>query len=117
LKKSSKKTFLPLFTPFKKFNILYTEPKIVILKTKNEAGKQVPYLNKYWYVKFSYRNPKTGKMQEFRLKKGINKYKTLKERKYAIKHLPHSCGTCFIRWLQSFSTKRNRCAERTNLHH
>ncbi|UAM99581.1 hypothetical protein K8354_07195 [Polaribacter litorisediminis] len=26
-------------------------------------------------------------MKKFRLKKGINKYKTLKERKYAIKHL------------------------------
>ena len=73
MKKLSKKTFVPLFTLFTKFNVLYTRPKIVILKTKNEAGKQVSDLNKYWYVKFSFRNPKTGEMKEFRLKRGINK--------------------------------------------
>lgn len=80
---------VPNIVPFFNVKILYTKPKIFIPTKINEQGKKVPTVEagKYWYVKYSFRNPKTGKLQEIREKKGINKFKTVNERMIAIKRL------------------------------
>ncbi|WP_189663022.1 tyrosine-type recombinase/integrase [Polaribacter sp. IC073] len=67
----------------------YSKPKIFIPKSKNKKGdlKPTTAVGKYWYVKYSYRNPKTGVMEVFRVKEGINRVQTIKERTRAIKCL------------------------------
>lgn len=60
-------------------NYLFTKPKIY------DAGED---LSKRWYVYFSYRNPQTGKLErQAPVYLSVNRIKTLKERKYAIKKL------------------------------
>ncbi|OAD42567.1 tyrosine-type recombinase/integrase [Polaribacter atrinae] len=67
----------------------YSNPKIFIPKAKNKKGVLKPTIaaGKYWYVKYSYRNPETGLMEMFRIKEGINRIETIKERTRAIKNL------------------------------
>ncbi|MCL7764436.1 tyrosine-type recombinase/integrase [Polaribacter sp. Z014] len=67
----------------------FSKPKIFIPKEKNAAGILKPSVakGKYWYVKYSYRNPKTGKMEKFKEKAGINRHKTVTMRKMAIRNL------------------------------
>ena len=53
-------------------NSLFSEPKIYIANGD---------LSKRWYVYYSYRNPKTGKMERQNpIYKDINRYKTKYER-------------------------------------
>jgi hypothetical protein len=57
----------------------YSEPKIY-----NANGD----LQKRWYIYFSFRNPKTGKLErQTPIYGGINQFKTLRERKEAAKNL------------------------------
>ncbi len=60
------------------FKTLYTPAKLVIPK---KDGK--PTLNGTWYVYYRYRNPDTGALDKFELKQGINRLKTIAERKKA----------------------------------
>ncbi|WP_421802878.1 tyrosine-type recombinase/integrase [Flagellimonas sp.] len=64
---------------------MYSEPKLYIPKDKE--GR--PDLSKRWYVYFYYRNPKTGNMDKrpFKHYRGINRYKTVRDRKRAGKQL------------------------------
>ena len=58
----------------------YSQPKLYIPKDK--SGK--PTIDKPWYVWFNYRNPETGKYDnrsKWKFKHGINKYKTISQRK------------------------------------
>jgi len=58
----------------------YSEPKLYVAKDKN--GK--PTVAKPWHVWFNFKNPKTGKFDnssKFKFKHGINKYKTVSQRK------------------------------------
>tara|TARA_B110000090_G_C13388066_1_gene448451 strand:+ start:140 stop:1414 length:1275 start_codon:yes stop_codon:yes gene_type:complete len=59
------------------------------IATKEVDGAEVPSVDAgaIWYVEYGYRNPKTGKLEYFREKKGINRIKTVKERTAAIKIL------------------------------
>lgn len=63
----------------------YSIPKIYIPKDKN--GKPTVAPGKQWYVYYYFRNPQTGKMQKFIYKEGINRYKTVKERKELARQL------------------------------
>lgn len=66
----------------------YTLPKLYIAKDKN--GKPSVATGKHWHVYFYYRNPDTNKLDsksKFVLKFGINKFKTVQERKAFGKHL------------------------------
>ncbi|WP_435415028.1 tyrosine-type recombinase/integrase [Polaribacter aestuariivivens] len=67
---------------------MYTKPKIFI-PTKIVDGKKVPTIEKgkYWYVYYYYRNPVTGVLEKYIEKQGINRIKTITERKRAIKNL------------------------------
>lgn len=51
--------------------------KIVILPQLNDCNGD---LNEKWFVYYSYRNPKSGKMERIRDYKGLHSKKTLKER-------------------------------------
>lgn len=57
----------------------YTTPKLYT--PKDEKGKPTVDPGKYWYVYFYFVNPATSKKKQFRYKFGINKLKTVKERK------------------------------------
>ncbi len=55
----------------------YSQPKLYIPKIN---GK--PTIEKQWYVWFLWRNPETDKLDmKFKYKKGINRYKSVQERK------------------------------------
>ena len=84
-----KKQIVPPFVPVSNYRMRYSNPKIFIPKAKNKKGKLKPTIaaGMYWYVKYSYRNPETGLMEMFRIKEGINRINTLKERTRAIKNL------------------------------
>jgi len=57
----------------------YSQPKLYIPK-KN--GKPTVQPGNYWYVWFLWRNPESGNLDiKFKYKKGINRQKTVKERK------------------------------------
>ncbi len=60
------------------FKTLYTPAKLVIPK---KDGK--PTLEGAWYVYYKYRNPDTGALHKFEVKQGINRLKTIAERKKA----------------------------------
>ncbi|ARV05578.1 hypothetical protein BTO04_02185 [Polaribacter sp. SA4-10] len=97
-----KNPFVPKLVPKTEtyFNIknVFTKPKIVIPKVRNEQGKLVPTIatGKYWYVKYFYRDPETGKLKEFREKKGINRINSISLRTKAIKNLQKAV----VRYLQ-----------------
>ena len=57
---------------------------IAIFPKINDCGGS---LDKDWYVYYSYRNPKTGRMKRFKIVKGINHYKTKKARLSAAKKI------------------------------
>jgi integrase len=84
-----KKEVVPKIVPVFNLKSMYTDPKIFIPKVKNETGKMVPTIapGKYWYVKYSYRDPASGKLKEFREKKGINTIKSITLRTRAVKNL------------------------------
>jgi integrase len=103
---TSKKTLVPNLVPLYQKILLFTKPKIFIPKLKDKQGnfildkngEPIPTTEKgqYWYVKYSYRNPKTGKLKQFREKKGINQIENVKDRLRAIKNL----RTALERFLQ-----------------
>jgi hypothetical protein len=84
-----KKEVVPEVVPVFNLKIMYTDPKIFIPKVRNEAGKMVPTIapGKYWYVKYSFRDPASGKLKEFREKKGINTINSVALRTRAVKTL------------------------------
>lgn len=61
----------------------YSEPQLYI-PTEEMNGKEVPTVKpgKRWYVWYLWRNPETGKLDiKIKIYRGINRYKTVKERK------------------------------------
>jgi integrase len=84
-----KNQLVPKLVPRFNFKIMFTKPKIHIPKEINSKGNLAPVIGpgKYWYVSYSYRNPKTGKLKEFREKKGINSINSITLRKEAIRNL------------------------------
>lgn len=66
----------------------YSEVKLFV--PKDEKGKPSVAPGKHWYVYFYYRNPETGKYDttsKFDFKHGINRFKTVSERKKFGKNL------------------------------
>ena len=59
------------------------------IATKKVDGMEVPSVDPgaIWYVEYGYRNPETGNLEYFRVKKGINRIKTVSGRTAAIKIL------------------------------
>ena len=52
---------------------MFTLPQIYIPKIEiNEKFEETIKKGKYWYVYYFFRNPSSGKMQEFREKQGLN---------------------------------------------
>ncbi len=68
-----------------KFRTLYTPAKLVIPK---KDGK--PTLDGIWYVYYRYRNPSTGALDKFELKQGINRLRSISERKKAGNNLKNT---------------------------
>lgn len=69
---------------------MYSEPKLYIPKEVNKGGSlREPSLKKRWYVYYYFRDPSTGQMskQPFKVYKGLNRLKTVSERKAAGKML------------------------------
>ena len=61
----------------------YSQPKLYI-PTEKVNGKKVPTVKagKRWYVWFLWRNSETGKLdKKIKIHRGLNRYKTVKERK------------------------------------
>ncbi len=54
------------------------KPKLIVLPHLYDAGGD---LSKTWYVEYSCRDPRTGKMRRFRHSEGINQFETSKERR------------------------------------
>lgn len=76
---------VPAKVPKRKANFdflkkVFTNPKVYIPK-KLENGKKVPNIDKHWYVYYYFRNPNTGNLDKFIEKQGINRIKTVSERK------------------------------------
>ncbi|RKR11137.1 phage integrase family protein [Flavobacterium sp. 90] len=60
-------------------------------------------LSKRWYVYFSFRNPATGKLErQTHVYAGVNQFKTLKERKEAIKILRDAVETILVNGYNPF---------------
>ncbi len=57
---------------------MFSEPILYIPKIK---GTDKPDINKPWYISYYFRNPFTGEMEKIIEKKGINRIKTITERK------------------------------------
>lgn len=66
--------------PVSNHRMRYSNPKIFIPKAKNKKGVLKPTIaaGKYWYVKYSYRNPETGLMEMFRIKERTRAIKNLR---------------------------------------
>ena len=80
----------PIKVPVTFYKKMYSEPKIQYKYKTTSTGKKVLCVAKgsNWYVYFYYRNPITDKIEDkFIFKKGINRYKTVAERKKAAKEL------------------------------
>lgn len=71
---------VPLKVPVIFFQKMFSTPKLYIPKIK---GTNKPDISKSWYVFYYYRNNKTGKMQKFIEKRGINRFKNITQRKEA----------------------------------
>tara|TARA_R110001606_G_scaffold396199_2_gene569875 strand:+ start:109 stop:627 length:519 start_codon:yes stop_codon:yes gene_type:complete len=95
---NDKKKAIPVLVRTLKVNIVFTKPTIFIPTKKDKKGNEVPVIGngRSWYVKFSFRNPKTELLEPFRRKGDINRLKTITERKKAIKILRRAVE----RWLQ-----------------
>ena len=82
---------MQLVSQFESLSILkklYSKPKIHISHCKkSDQKKPLVGKNNYWYVYYSYRNPTTGKMNRFTVKKGINYIYPVSERIFYIKAL------------------------------
>ncbi len=74
---------VPIKVPVICYKKMYSEVKIYIPKKINSKGKKVACVSKgcNWYVYFYYRNPVTNKMEKYMYKQGINRFKTVAERK------------------------------------
>ncbi|XRE43307.1 hypothetical protein ACIVBQ_001511 [Tenacibaculum discolor] len=57
---------------------MFSEPKLYIPKIE---GANKPNINKPWHIWYYYRNPFTGVMDKIIEKRGINRVKTITERK------------------------------------
>ncbi|TXN36901.1 tyrosine-type recombinase/integrase [Flagellimonas hymeniacidonis] len=69
---------------------MYSEPRLYIPKEVNKDGSLgTPSLKKRWYVYYYFRDPSTGQMskQPFKVYKGLNRLKTVSQRKAAGKML------------------------------
>ncbi len=84
-----------------KFKTLYTPAKLLIPK---KDGK--PNLNAVWYVYYRYRNPKTGILQKFEIKQGINRLKTIAERKQAGNNLKKAINRLLQEGYNPFEQKK-----------
>jgi hypothetical protein len=71
-------TNVPTLITIKVHHKNYSAVKLYIPKVN---GKPTILPNKRWYVYYYFRNPETNKMQKFIFHYGINKLKTITERK------------------------------------
>ncbi|WP_299833801.1 site-specific integrase [uncultured Tenacibaculum sp.] len=63
---------------------MFSEPILYIPKIK---GTNKPDISKPWYISYYFRNPFTGEMEKIIEKKGLNRIKTITERKKVGNHL------------------------------
>ncbi len=63
---------------------MFSEPILYIPKIK---GNNKPDITKPWYISYYFRNPFTGEMEKIIEKKGLNRIKTITERKMIGNHL------------------------------
>ncbi len=90
---TTKNTKVPVKVPVKYLQKLFSDPKIYIPKVK---GTHKPDINKPWYVYYYFRNPVTEKMEKYIEKHGVNRFKTISQRKEACKIVKKS----MLRFLQ-----------------
>ncbi|MCO7184275.1 site-specific integrase [Tenacibaculum sp. XPcli2-G] len=69
---------VPTKVPVISIKKMFSEPKLYIPKIK---GTNKPNINKPWHIWYYYRNPFTGAMDKIIEKRGLNRVKTITERK------------------------------------
>lgn len=89
----------------------YSEPKIftggvnILNWSKLTKAEQSMALTKEWFLYYSYRDPKTGKLKrEPHIKAGVNKYKTKKERIFILKKLQRNLSMLLERGFNPYES-------------
>lgn len=101
---------VPQKVPVFIFNKLYSKPRLYIPKIK---GTDKPDINKPWYVSFRYRNEK-GILEKFIEKKGINRIKTIAERKKAGQNLCKAIHRLLQEGYNPIEARKQKLLEKTN---